>query len=71
MLIGILFYMLYALTAGCTAVVAQTIFWAHLTTHPNVRDRGLEWTSWPLGILTGITWPLTIPMAIIIAGVVK
>jgi len=71
MLIGILFYMLYALAAGCTTVVTQTIFWAHLTTHPNTRDREIGWVAWPLGIFAGIVWPLTIPIAIIIAGVVK
>lgn len=71
MLIGILFYMLYALVAGCTTVVTQTIFWAHLTTHPNTRDREIGWVAWPLGIFAGIVWPLTIPITIIIAGVIK
>lgn len=71
MLIGILFYMLYALAAGCTAWAAQAVFGAYLSAHPRTRDLGIEWISWPLGILAGITWPLTIPVAIIIAGVMK
>lgn len=71
MLIEIIFYMMYILAAGCTSVVAQTVFWAHLTTHPSTRDLGLEWVAWPLGVLVGFTWPFTVPVAIIIAGVMK
>ena len=71
MFIGILFYTIYMLAAACTAWVAQTIFYAHLETHPSTRERGFGWIAWPLGVLTGITWPITIPIAIIIAGVTK
>jgi hypothetical protein len=71
MFIGILFYTIYMLAAACTAWVAQTIFYAHLETHPSTRERGLGWIAWPMGVLTGITWPITIPIAIIIAGVTK
>jgi hypothetical protein len=71
MFIGILFYTIYMLAAACTAWVAQTIFYAHMETHPSTRERGFGWIAWPLGVLTGITWPITIPIAIIIAGVMK
>ena len=71
MFIGILFYTMYILAAACTAWVAQVIFGAHLSTHPRTRELGIDWISWPLGVLVGITWPLTIPVAIIIVGVIK
>jgi len=71
MLIGILFYTTYMLVAACTAWASQAVFGAHISAHPKTRDLGLEWISWPLGVLSGITWPITIPVAIIIAGVMK
>ena len=71
MFIGILFYSMYILAAVCTTQVACAVFGAYLSTHQNTRNLGIEWISWPLGVLTGITWPITIPAAIIIAGVIK
>lgn len=71
MFIGILFYTIYILTAAGTAWVARAGFGAYLSAHPSTRNLGIEWISWPLGVLTGIAWPITIPAAIIIVGVIK
>ncbi len=59
------------LVAACTAWVSRAVFSAHISAHPSTRELGIEWISWPLGVLSGITWPITIPVAIIIAGVIK
>ena len=71
MITGIVFYTIYMLAAACTAVVSQTVFEALLIAHPRLRDCNFGWIAWPLGILSGITWPITVPVALIIAGVIK
>lgn len=71
MLAGIIFYTIYFIVAAFTTSVTRVIFEAHISSFPKTRDLGLEWVSWPLGVLAGIVWPITIPVAIIIAGVIK
>ncbi len=71
MLAGIIFYTIYFIVAAFTTSVARAIFEAHISSFPKTRELGLEWVSWPLGVLAGIAWPITIPVAIIVAGVIK
>lgn len=71
MLVGILFYACYAIISLGTIWTSYVVFSAHLSTHPSTRDRGISWLAWPLGIFSGIIWPITIPLCIIIAGCLK
>lgn len=71
MLVGLLFYACYSLISLATVWASYVIFSAHLSSHPSTRDLGISWLAWPLGIFSGIVWPITIPLFIIIAGCLK
>ena len=71
MLTGIIFYAAYLAIAIATGWFAGIITRAEIGAHPRTRDHDLEWVSIPVAILLGAIWPITIPLLITIASVLK
>jgi hypothetical protein len=71
MLTGIIFYTAYLAIALATGWFSGIITRAEIGAHPMTRDLDLEWISIPIGILLGAIWPITIPLLLTIASVLK
>lgn len=62
---------IYIITAMGTTWFTGAVASALLETNPRTRNYKLGWLGWPIGILLGLAWPITIPCMIIAAGVTK
>ena len=62
---------IYLIVAIATAYGTGAVARALLETNPRTRNYKLGWMGWILGTIMGIVWPITIPLMIITAGVVK
>ena len=71
MILGIIFYTLYVGLSIATGYVAHAISLAELTTNPKTRDLNMGWLSWPIAVLTGVCWPISIPFFVTWAAMVK
>lgn len=71
MIVSLIFWLLYTLSALGTAWFSYVVIGANLDSHPRTRDHNIGWLVYPLAAVCGIFWPVTIVLGIIIAGVLK